>query len=73
MMELRRAKFQQQLFDDKDRTRTSACSISPRESDEDLRELAENFQAYLSILREWDEKEKLRVRGNLTTEARNLN
>ena len=73
MTELRRARFQQQLFDDKDGTRTSACSISPRESDEDLREAAENFRAYLSILCEWDAKEKLRVRGILTTEARNLN
>ena len=60
MIELRRAKFQQQLFDEEDGTRTSARSISPRESDEDLREAAENFRAYLSILREWDEKEKLR-------------
>jgi len=46
------------------------ATVLEYESEDELREAVENFRAFLSILRQWDEKEELRRRGILTTEAR---
>ncbi len=35
--------------------------VLPYESEEDLCEAAENFRAYLAILKEWDERERQRL------------
>jgi|GEM_PF-6976324 hypothetical protein len=37
----------------------------PNESDFALKEAAENFRTYLSILREWDEAEKRKATGEI--------
>ena len=72
MMENKKAGFLEKLLVPEGSTSMPA-TVLEYENDDDLREAAENFRAYLSILREWDEKEKLGTRGILTTEARNLN
>ena len=71
-MESKKASFLGKLLVPEGSTNMPA-TVLEFENEEDLREAVENFQAYLSILREWDEKEKLRIIGVLTTEARNLN
>ena len=71
-MEDKKAGFLRKLLVPKGSTSMPA-TVLEFENEEDLREAAESFRAYLSILREWDEKEKLRIRGNMTAEARNLN
>ena len=72
-MESKKASFLGKLLTPKGLTGVPPATVLEYENEEDLREAAENFRACLSILREWDDKEKLRVRGNLTTEAGNLN
>ncbi len=72
-MESKKASFLGKLLTPKGLTGVHPATVLEYENDDELREAAENFQAYLLILREWDEKEDVRIRGILTTEARNLN
>ena len=72
-MESKKASFLGKLLTPKGLTGVHHATVLEYENEEDLREAVENFRAYLLILSQWDEKEKLGRRGILTTEARNLN
>lgn len=65
--------FMKKLLPGEELPQGSASRAIQRENEDELREAVENFRAYLSILRKWDEKENVKIRGILTTEARNLN
>ncbi|GAF98951.1 unnamed protein product [marine sediment metagenome] len=72
-MERKKASFLGKLLTSKGLTGVHHATVLEYENDDELREAGANFRAYLSILREWDEKKNVRIRGILTTEARNLN
>ena len=46
-----------------EQTESTSASAWPSADEFEIEEAARNFQAYLDILREWDEKEKVKEEG----------